>query len=440
MRYVLSIIFSFFTLVSFQALAKVQEFTLENGLKILVKEDHRAPIVLSMIWYHVGSADEPSGITGVSHALEHLMFKGTPAFPAGAFSKKIAAVGGQENAMTNYDYTAYYEKTAASQLPISFELEADRMQNLLLDKEAFAKEIKVIREERRQRTDDNPQALTYERYMAAAHLSAPYQHPVVGWMNDIMHLDVTDLAAWYSSFYAPNNATLVVVGDVDATKVRDLAQLYFGKIKRRPDYVRKQQVEPATLGTKTIEVHAPAQIPVMMFGFNVPSVKSAKTSWEPYALQIISGVLNAGNSARFSKNLVRGQRIVSNIDIQYEPYSRYQTQFIFSASPASYHKLDEVKTAVMKEINRLKNSPVSEAELKRIKTQIIAQKTFEKDSIMGQAMELGLLESIGLGWNTAEAYTDKINAVTASQIALVAKKYFNEEAMTEARLVPKDAS
>ncbi len=437
MRCVLSIIFSFLTLMSFQALAKVQEFTLDNGLKIIVKEDHRAPIAFSMIWYNVGSADEPSGMTGVSHALEHLMFKGTSHFPAGVFSKKIAEVGGQENALTNYDYTAFYEKTAASQLPTSFELEADRMQNLLLDKDAFDKEIKVIREERRQRTDDNPQALTFERYMAAAHLSAPYQHPVVGWMNDIMHMQVNDLRAWYSSFYAPNNATLVVVGDVDAAKVRDLAQLYFGNIKRRPDYVRKKQIEPPVLGSKSIEVHAPAQVPVLMFGFNVPSVKSAKTAWEPYALQLVSGILNAGNSARLSKNLVRGKRIISNVDISYEAYSRYQTQFIFTASPASYHKLDEVKAALIKEINQLKTIPVSDAELKRIKTQIIAQKTFEKDSIMGQAMELGILETIGLGWNSAETYTDEINAVTASQIAQVAKKYFNDEAMTEARLVPK---
>jgi zinc protease len=437
MRCALSIIFSFFTLLSFQAVAKTQEFTLDNGLKILVKEDHRAPVAISMIWYHVGSADEPSGMTGVSHALEHMMFKGTSKFPIGVFSKKIAAVGGQENAMTNYDYTAYYEKTAASQLPTSFELEADRMQNLLLDKGAFAKEIKVIREERRQRTDDNPQALTYERFMAAAHLSAPYQHPVVGWMSDLMHLDVNDLSAWYSSFYAPNNATLVVVGDVEAEKVRDLAQLYFGHIQRRPDYIRKQQIEPPTFGTKTIEVRAPAQVPMMLLGFNAPSVKSAKTEWEPYALQIIAGILNAGESARLPKSLVQGRRLASNTDVQYEPFSRYQTQFIITAAPAPYHKLEEVKAAILKELNQLKTVPISELELKRIKTQIIAQKTFEKDSIMGQAMELGLLESIDLGWKVADTYTDKIQAVTADQITMVAKQYFNEGSMTEARLIPE---
>lgn len=434
MRRALCIIFS---LLSFQALAQVQEFTLDNGLKILVKEDHRAPVVLSMIWYKVGSSDEPSGLTGVSHAIEHIMFKGTPKYPAGVFTKKIAAVGGHENATTNYDYTNFYEETSASQLPISLELEADRMQNLLIDDNEFSKEIKVIREERRQRTDDNPQALTYERYMAAAHLSAPYQHPVVGWMSDLLQLNSADVRAWYQSFYAPNNATLVVVGDVKADKVRDLAQLYFGNIPRRPDYIRKPQSEPPVLGTKFIEVHAPAQVPMLMFGYSVPSAKSAKKSWEPYALQIVSGILNAGDSARFPKNVVRGSRVASNVDIDYDPFSHYATQFIFMAAPAANHNLDQVKTAILKEINQLKKVPVTEAELKRIKTQIIAQKTFEKDSIMGEASELGLMETIGLGWKTAESYTDNINAVTAAQITEVAQRYFNEESMTEARMLPK---
>lgn len=244
------LLISLMMLLSFQAFSQVQEYTLNNGLKVLVKEDHRAPVVVSMIWYNVGSADEPVGITGVSHAIEHMMFKGTSKYPVGVFSKTIAALGGQENAFTNNDYTAYYEKLDADHLATSFELEADRMNNLLLNSEEFAKEIKVIQEERRLRTDNNPQALAFERFLATAHLTAPYNHPVIGWMNDLKQMKVEDLKKWYESYYAPNNATLVVVGDVNPEKVHALAERYFGSIAKRPIASRKPQQEPSALGKK----------------------------------------------------------------------------------------------------------------------------------------------------------------------------------------------
>ncbi|STX29837.1 zinc protease (peptidase, M16 family) [Legionella beliardensis] len=433
MRVVLTIAFLLFSCV---AAAEVQKFTLDNGLKIIVKEDHRAPVAVSMMWYNVGSADEPGGITGVSHALEHIMFKGTAKYPLGVFSKTIAAVGGQENAFTNYDYTAYFEKLAASQLPISFELEADRMQNLLLDKNEFAKEMKVIQEERRQRTDDNPQALLFERFLAAAHLTDPYHHPIIGWMEDLKQLKIEDAKAWYQSFYAPNNATLVVVGDVDAKKVYDLAKVYFNQIPKKPSFIRKAQTEPPTLGPKLVEIHAPAKLPMLMFGYNAPSLKTAKVQWEPYALEIIAGILDAGESSRFAKNLIRGTHIANSANVYYNLYARYQTQFILFGTPSQTHTLPELKTSMVKEIKKLQDEPVSDTELKRIKTQIIAQKTFEKDSIFGQAMELGLLETIGLGWQAAAAYTDNINSITPAQIQQVAKQYFNNRSLTEAHLLP----
>ena len=216
------------TFITHVAFGQVQSYTLDNGLKVLVKEDHRAPVAVTMIWYNVGSADEPGGLTGISHALEHIMFKGTTKYPLGVFSKTIAGIGGQENAFTSTDYTAYFEKIAAEHLPTSLALEADRMQHLLLDETEFNKEIKVIQEERRMRTDDNPQALTFERYLSAAHLISPYHHPVIGWMDDIQHLSIADLKTWYQRFYAPNNATLVVVGDVKPKDVYALAQQHFG--------------------------------------------------------------------------------------------------------------------------------------------------------------------------------------------------------------------
>ncbi|CDZ77855.1 Protease 3 precursor [Legionella massiliensis] len=428
-----------FSVLSCQSFSQVYEYKLNNGLKVLVKEDHRAPVVVSMIWYNVGSSDEPGGITGISHALEHIMFKGTAKYPLGVFSRTIAAVGGQENAFTNYDYTAYFEKVAANQLPISFELEADRMQNLLLDENEFAKEIKVIREERRLRTDDNPQALAFERYLATAHLSAPYHHPIIGWMSDIYQMSIKDLRAWYERFYAPDNATLIVIGDVNPEEVHNLAEQYFGKITKKASYERKPQAEPPNLGPKFTQIYAPAQLPLLMFGYPAPSVKTAKTAWEPYALEVIAAILDAGESARFAKDLIRGSHVASGANAYYNIYTRYPTQFILFGIPSQSHTIDQVKAALLKEIKRLKTEPISPAELQRVKTQIIAQKTYEKDSIFGQAMELGLLETVGLGWKTAETYVDNINAITAEQIQQAANRYFQDNAITEARLIPVES-
>ncbi|WP_409365667.1 M16 family metallopeptidase [Fluoribacter gormanii] len=424
-------------LLSCQSFSQVQEFTLNNGLKILVKEDHRAPIAVSMIWYNVGSADEPGGITGVSHAMEHMMFKGTKKFPLGVFSKTIASIGGQANAFTNNDYTAFFEKTDASKLASSFELEADRMHHLLFDSNEFAKEIKVIQEERRLRTDDNPQALAFERFLATAHLNAPYHHPVIGWMSDLKNMKVEDLQEWYKKYYAPNNATLVVVGDVTSEKVRILAEKYFGDLPKYPIPERRLQKEPPSLGQKIVRIQAPAKLPLLMIGYSAPSVSTTKESYEPYALEIIAGILDAGESARFSKNLIRGKHIATGADTYYNPYTRYQTQFIIYGSPSQNHTLNDLQDGLLSELDDLKNHPVSEIELQRIKNQIIAQKTFEKDSIFGQASELGLLQTIGIGWQKADDYTKAINAITPQQVQQTAQRYFQEKNMTTAILEPQ---
>ncbi len=256
---------------------QVQEFILNNGLKIIVKEDHRAPIAVSMIWYKVGSADEPGGLTGVSHAIEHMMFKGTPKFPLGVFSKTIAAVGGAANAMTNNDYTAFFEKIDAKELATAFELEADRMNHLDLNANEFAKEIKVIQEERRLRTDDNPKALTMERFLATAHLSAPYNHPVIGWMSDLKQMSVDDIKQWYKTYYAPNNATLVVVGDVTArSHPRAGRSIFWFNTPinwSKPANLKRNRL----LWAKNQYTFKPmSKLPMLLMGYSVPSIKTAK--------------------------------------------------------------------------------------------------------------------------------------------------------------------
>lgn len=429
-------IVSVIMLLSCQTFGQVQEFILHNGLKILVKEDHRAPIAVSMIWYNVGSADEPGGITGVSHAIEHMMFKGTPSYPLGVYSKTIATLGGQDNAFTNNDYTAYFATLDATKLETSFKLEADRMNHLLLDPTEFAKEIKVIQEERRLRTDDNPQALAFERFLATAHLTAPYHHPVIGWMSDLKQMRVEDVKAWYQRYYAPNNATLVVVGDVKPQEVFDLAKKYFDAIPQKPIESRHPQKEPPALGKKVININAPAKLPMLLIGYSVPSLPSAKNEWEPYALELIAALLDAGEGARFATHLIRGSHVATGAEVYYNMYSRYQTQFIIYGTPSNSRSFKELNAAFMSEIDQLKEHLVSDHELRKIKHQIIAQKTFEKDSAFSQAMQLGLLSTVGLGWQKSQDYESAINRVTAEQIRETAKQYFQENNMTEAELQP----
>jgi zinc protease len=426
------------TLLAGPSFGGIQQFTLDNGLKILVKEDHRAPVAVVMLWYKVGSADDPAGMTGISHVLEHLMFKGTPDYPRGVFSKTIAGIGGQDNAFTSNDYTAYFEKIAAEHLPTSIQLEADRMQHLLLDTEEFTKEMNVIQEERRLRTEDNPQALTFERFLATAHLAAPYQHPVIGWMTDIKHLAIHDVRAWYQRFYAPNQATLVVVGDVVPANVYKLANHAFGSLEKRPGRTDKPQKEPPALGKKTVDVHGRAEIPLLMRGYTVPSVKSARKTHalDPYALELIAGLLDAGDNARLQRHLVRGTQHASSVGVNYNLYTRYDTQFILYAAPAQSLPLALLEKDMDQEIDRLKTERVADAELQRVKTQLIAQKIFERDSIFGQAMELGLLETIGLHWQTVDQYETRLRQVTPAQIQAAANLYFQERRQTDAHLIP----
>lgn len=434
--------FLFCCLAATVSAANVIRYTLPNGLTVLLQPDQRAPIVVSMLWYNVGSADEPPGLMGISHALEHTMFKGTTSVPAGQFSRIIAAHGGQENAFTTQDTTAYFEQMGSEHLPLILKLEADRMQHLNLSEMEFEKEKQVIQEERRLRTDNNPQSLTFERFMAAANLAIPYQHPVIGWMNDIKQLQIQDLKNWYRRYYAPNNAVLVLVGDFNPKTATALIKKYFGSIKKSALPTRKKQVEPAPLGTKQITIHAPAQQPMLLLGYTVPSLTSA-TPEDAYALELLAGVLDAGENARLSKNLIKTKGIASAVNAYYDLYMRYQTQFMLFGIPSPEHPLSDLKQALIEEIKQLKTTLISNQELERIKTQLIAQKTFELDSLFGQASSLGLLESLGLKQETNQIYNDHIRALTPQQLMDTAKHYFCDTCLTEAYLNPltnKEAS
>ncbi len=415
----------------------VQEFTLKNGLKLLVKEDHRAPVVVTQIWYKVGASYEHNGITGVSHVLEHMMFKGTKKHGPGEFSKIIAENGGRENAFTGRDYTAYFQQLEKSRLPVSFELEADRMRNLSLPPDHFKKELAVVIEERQMRTEDKPRALVYEKFNAAAWVSSPYHQPIIGWMNDLQNLRVEDLKPWYARWYAPNNATLVVAGDVKADEVLKLAQKYFADIPPSELQPLKPRIEAPQKGPRRITVRVPAKLPYLLMGYKVPVLKTAKDDWEPYALEVLAGILSGGNSARFPKELVRKQQIAVSADVGYNPYARQAEIFLLDATPAAGHSVEEVEQAILAQLQRLKDRPVTAQELARIKAQVVASKVYERDSLFYQAMQLGTLETVGLGWQRMDEYADRVRAITAEQVQQVAKKYLQEDSMTVAVLEPQ---
>ncbi|MCG6942322.1 MAG: insulinase family protein [Thiohalocapsa sp.] len=420
-----------------QAPPEVHERVLENGLKVLVKPDHRAPIVTSQVWYKVGSSYEPGGITGVSHLLEHMMFKGTEHLKPGEFSKIIAENGGDENAFTGDDYTAYFQTLAADRLEVSFRLEAERMRRLTLPADEFKKELEVVKEERRLRTDDDPQSLTYEQFAATAYQASPYRNPVIGWPSDLQSMQVQDLRAWYHKWYAPNNATLVVVGDVDPEQVFALAEKYFGPLKAEHITPPKPRTEPKQLGERRLVVEAPAKEPYLLIGYKVPALSSADEEWQPYALEMLASVLDGGSSARFSRELVRGKRIAAAAGADYSAYTRLPGLFTLSGVPASGHSVDELEQALLEQIQRVQTELVAPGELERIRTQLIASKVFEKDSVFYQAMQLGQLETVGLGWQLVDDYVQRLSAVTPEQVRAVAAKYLVPEVRTVARLDPQ---
>jgi len=415
-----------------------KEYKLENGLKIVVREDHRAPVVVSQIWYKVGSSDETRWTTGISHALEHMMFQGTEKIPGDGFAELISRYGGQNNAFTAEDYTGYYEELDAAHLGISFEAEADRMSHLTLSKEAFAKEIQVVIEERRLRTDDNPQSVTWERFMAVAHPMGPYHHPIIGWQVDLDTMTVEDLRQWYVNWYAPNNATLVVVGNVKAEEVLTLAKQHFGAIASRPIQQVRSQEQIPPLGENRIKVHRVAKLPYAIWGFLVPSLKTVAAEKESFALLMASALLDGGESARFSKELIRHQQIAMSVQTHYDPFKKYTTQFIIAGNPAEGHTVAELENAIMQQLDRLKSEPIPEVELNRVKAQVLAQEIFGRDSISEQATRIGMLETVGLPWQLADQIVDKVKAVSASDIQAVAQKYFDRKRLTIAELVPEN--
>ena len=422
------------------ATTNVAEGELPNGLRMLVKSDHRAPVVVVMVWYRVGSVDETSGTTGVAHVLEHMMFKGTKAVPAGEYSRIIAEAGGRDNAFTSRDYTGYFQTLHKSQLGLALRLEADRMVNALFAPDEFAKEIRVVMEERRWRTDDRPRALVYEQLNAAAFKAHPYRNPVIGWMSDLEALKAEDAKAFYQRWYAPNNATLVVVGDVTPEEVFKLARQYFGPLQHKDLPQRRITEEPPQLGPQDLTVRAPAELPYVLMAFKAPVLRDPDKDWEPYALEVLAAVLDGNDAARLNRNLVRTERIASSADASYDGIARGPGMFYLSGTPTPGKTAQDVRDALRREVDKLIKDGVTEDELQRVKSQAVASHVYERDSMYYQAQQIGALAMAGLPPRVIDLFVEKLKTVTADQVIAVAKKYLIDETLTVAYLDPQPLS
>ncbi len=423
-------------------LAQTSEFKLSNGLKIIVREDHRSPVVVSQVWYRAGSLDEVNGKTGVAHVLEHMMFKGTKKIKAGEFSRLVAKAGGKENAFTGADYTCYFQQLEKSNLELSFKLEADRMENLNLSKDEFEKEIKVVMEERRWRTEDKPTSQVKEQFESTVFKSHPYSRPVVGWMNDLENMTVEDAREWYKSWYAPNNATLVVVGDIYAKDVLNLAKKYFDKIPARKIPERKPQVEPKQNGERRSYIKAPSELSYLLMGYPVPTLNdrngSDNNSWEPYALEVLSNILAGNSSSRLNQNIVRNQHLAVNVSAGYDSTARGRISvFELEGTPNDFKKITDLENALLQEIEKIKKDGVTQEELDRVKATVIASDVYQKDSMFGMAMEIGQLETMDYSFHLSDGYIERINSVTSEQIKNVATKYLTRDNLSVVILDPQ---
>ncbi len=431
------------TLSATTALAKVfdpEVFTLDNGLQVVVVTNRRAPIVTHMIWYKVGAADERGGESGQAHFLEHLMFKGTEKLGPGAFSKIIAENGGQENAFTSNDYTGYYQSVARDRLEIVMEHEADRMTGLKLTDEVVLPEREVVREERRSRVDNEPSAQLREVVMASLYLNHPYRIPVIGWDHEISALTTENALAFYRRWYAPNNAVLIVAGDVTAEEVRPLAEKYYGVIPARPVPERLRPAEPPQRAARRVVLKSPRVTqPSLTIRYLAPSYRTAEGN-DAYALEVLSEILGGGTSSRLYRSLVVEEGLAASAGAWYSADNYDLGAFGFFGSPRPGHELEEVEAALRGAIERLFADGVSDEEVASAKKRLAAQAVFARDPLSAGPRVIGQALTSGRSIEEVEAWPDRILSVTAEEIMLAARKVLNQNQSVTGLLLPEPAS
>ena len=423
---------------------KTEQFVLSNGMTVIVKPDRRAPTAVNMLWVRVGAMDEVDGTSGVAHVLEHMMFKGTPTLKPGEFSRRVAALGGRENAFTTRDNTGYFQQIPAGRLEDVMKLEADRFAHNQWDDGEFKRELEVVKEERRLRTDDNPRSQLYEVLNATVYQASPYRRPVVGWMSDLDAMTADDARAFFQRWYVPANAAVVVAGDVDPQEVRRLAEKYYGVIPARAIPLRKPREEPVQAGIRRIEFKAPAEQAYVTLAFKVPRLDSLASSAkgpdndDALALTVLSAVLDGYSGARLDRALTQGEgRVADSAGSSNGLFGRGPQLFILDGVPAQGKTPEQVEAALREQVAKVAREGVSEAELSRVKTQWVAGEVYKLDSVMNQARELGGYWVQGLPLDSGERLIERLRAVTAAQVQAVAAKYFGDDQLTVAILRPQ---
>ncbi len=409
----------------------VSETSLPNGLKVILLENHKAPLVTFQVWYRVGSRNEAWGKTGLSHMLEHMMFKGTAKVGPGEFSRIIQENGGNDNAFTSHDYTAYFENISADRVQISIDLESDRMHHLLLREQDFRTERMVVMEERRLRTEDNPQANMQEHMEATAFLTSPYHWPVIGWKEDIERFTLDDLKAYYKTYYNPVNAVLVIVGDFKKEELLPKIEKAFGSITKGVPPNQEKDIDPKQTGERRAFVKKEAQLPYLVMGYHVPNLREP----DSYALEVTAALLSAGKSSRLYQSLVRQKRLVLSVDADHSLLSRDPGLFYLSAELLPGKEVKEVESALDEEVERLKKELVGAHELEKATNQIEASFIFSQDSLFSQAMLLAQHE-IALTWKAIDDYLPSIRKVTPEDIQRVTKEYLTPDNRTVGILIP----
>jgi zinc protease len=426
-----------------------QQFTLQNGMTLIVKPDRRAPTAVHMLWVRAGSRDEVDGISGVAHVLEHMMFKGTPTVKAGDFSRRVAALGGRENAFTSKDYTGYFQQIPAQRLEDVMRLEADRFANNRWSDEDFRKELEVVKEERRMRTEDKPHARLHEAMDGVIYQADPYRRPIVGWMSDLESLQPADAREFYSRWYTPANAAVIVAGDVDVPAVRALAERYYGSLPARALPERKPRTEPPQTGMRRLDFKAPAEQAYVALSFKVPALLPARLPADPkaemdaasqdaLALTVLAAVLSGYDGARLSRALTLSEpSVADSAGAYYGLTSRGPQLFTLYGVPAVGKTAAEVEAALRGQLALIAREGVREAELTRVKNRWVAGEVYQQDSVFNQARLLGVAWINGFPLGSDAVLLERLRRVTAPQVQAVAARYFGDDALTVATLIPQ---
>jgi len=396
--------------------AKTFQFVLQNGLQVVVVPDHRAPVVTQMVWYKIGAMDDPPGVSGLAHFFEHMMFRGTRALPAGGFAQTISRNGGADNAFTTHDYTAFYEQIAKDKLHLVMHLEADRMANLDLSDAAVGAERDVVLEERRMRIDNDPEALTQEQAEAALYLSHPYGRPVIGWADEIRHIGRSEAQNFYQRHYAPNNAILIVMGDVSGDDVRAAAEAEYGQVPSHELAVRVDYAQPQRLGATRLTIaRKDAKVPMFLRLYRVESYAEAPPG-RAEALEVLARLLGGGSSSVLYRKLVVERKLATSISASYDGYARDSGEFEIEATPRPGVPLETLERAIDEIVSQYTNRAPTKPELKRAKAQLVAGATFRRDGQLDLATAYGMALAIGMTAYDVQQWPQRIQSVAAQDV------------------------